>query len=76
MCVSLVDVFAGLVQVLVECFTGSVKGHRQEHSLVGCCLSFCLVGCLSFYLSLTEGNLDLVDKCFSLNSLFSENAKT
>ena len=57
----LVDAFARLVQVFVECFTGFVEGHGQECSLV--------VGCLSVYLSLIESSWNLVDKFSCLKSL-------
>ena len=63
----LVDAFSRLVQVLVECFTGFVEGHRQERRMVVGCLRFCLMIGGLFEL-LVESNLDLVDKFSSLSS--------
>ena len=65
---SLVDAFARLVQVFVECFTGFVDGHRQERRMVVGCLSFCLAAGGLFELLVERSNLDLVDEFASLNS--------
>ena len=68
---SLVDAFARLVQVFVECFTGFVDGHRQERRMVVGCLSFCLAaGGLFELLGLIVWVLRVSDKQI-LSTLFS-----